>query len=223
MHDNAYAITEADRQRLYRWLQNPYHFMIEGCWTRDEVEAGRVESESIKLIPPLPHLRVFADQWQQERLLAVVKSRRMLFTWAATALELWQCEFFREVHIAIVGMDQSSSEEFLGRHHWLWDHQANPKPAVKIWKGQKGNPQKILFEDSNSTIEAFPGDPDKLRGLGATRVRCEEIAFWKWPEESWRTLLPIIQGKGSIVVISTPLAGSFFERLVKDQMSASVR
>lgn len=53
----------------------------------------------------------------------------------------------------------------------------------------------------------------------ATLIHCEEFAHSQWQEEAWTAMRPVVQGGGKIVVVSTPLAGSFFRDLVFDEGS----
>lgn len=220
--DPAVLVTEADIFQAARWKKYPFEYLTETNYTKDEVRAG--EPEVIRLIPKLPHVELFCKLWQSERLLTVVKSRRMLFSWMCSGLELWLTSFTQEAHVAVIAQDQSGSEKFLGRVLWLYNHLPPkcPRPEIRLWMGLEGNPKKIMMVETGSTIEAFPGIPDKIRGEGKSLVRCEEIAFWPKAAESWAAILPTIQGGGRVVCISTPLAGSWYQNLVQDTLLASV-
>lgn len=219
----AVLASKEDQLMAASWMKFPYYFLIDCCYTKDEVKAGGDSQDVVRLIPPLPHVETFCYLWQTSRLLTIVKSRRMICSWIACALELWLAIFTLEAHVAVIAQDQTGSEKFLARHVWLYNHlpELCPRPDMKIWSGVSGDPRRILFPETGSTIEAFPGSPDKIRGEGKTLIRCEEIAFWDKAEESWTAIMPVVQGGGRVVVISTPLANSWYSRLVQDTMLVS--
>lgn len=217
-------LTTSDLEQFRRWVLEPYAFLTEACYTRDEVKAG--QAENIRLLPKKPHVEEFCKQWQEEKLLGTVKSRRMQFSWMSCALELWKCLFIRNVIVDVIAQGQTESEEFLARHVSMYERfpayfHGKAGYDMQVWKGQGGNPKRIRFSNG-SEITAFSSDPESIRGAGATIVRCEEIQVWKQPEKSWRAILPVIQGGGQIVVIGTPLANSFHEQLVKDRLPQKV-
>ena len=223
-YDASILTTDADSLQAARWQKFPYDYVTSACYTRDEIKAGGKAEEVVRLIPPLPHIHVFCRLWQTEKLFVTVKSRRLLLSWLCSALELWLCSFTVEAHMAVIALDQQGSEEFLGRIVWLYNHLPPkcPRPELRMWMGLNGNPKKLLFLETGSTVEALPSSPDKIRGSGLSLVRLEEVAFWVRAEESWAAILPTVQGGGRICCVSTPLAGSFFEKLVTDQLLSAV-
>lgn len=218
---------------LGRWnhyARNRFAFLTECCKTIDEVAAGGTldqfamateKPETVKLIPALPHIKRFVDSWEQERLIAYLKSRRMVATWTMLALDFHLALFAEHSAIYVISMDQSKSNELLKRVVFMYENLPAdfPKPKIKIHKGhQDGNPRRIDFPEVNSFIEGVSQEPDAIRGKGATLLHVEELAFWQWPELSWKAMLPTIQGGGKMAIVSTSLANSYFNRLVSDEL-----
>lgn len=202
-----------------RWLADPYAFLTEGCYTKDEVAAGTIGKDVVRLIPKKEYLAYVVRKWGEEDRLALPKSRRMLMTWVLTALELRLCLYF-PVTIHIYAQKQTAADGFVARHKFIYEHlpASLPKPQMKEWKGVEGDPSKLLFVQTGAEIEAFPGNPDAVRGEGCSVARLEEFAFWQWPEHSWKAILPTVMGGGKLVVVSTPLANTLFKSLVFDEM-----
>ncbi len=212
-----------DLHRLLSWNrygQDPFAFVTECCSTVEEVDTVN----PIKLIPPLPHIQELVRQWSSHRLLCIVKSRRMLVTWTLCALDLHLALYTPHSAIYIVSNDQAKSNRLVGRCKFLFDHLPAelPTPQVQVRKGVSGDPSILRFPEIGSQIQGLPGEPDKLRQEGATLLPLEELAFWQWPEESWKAMLPTIQGGGRVVIASSARAGSFLEKIVKDQLPAPV-
>lgn len=216
--DQSILTTEADVLNAGRWSTIPYTFLTECVYTKDEVKAGADSSEVVRLLPKKRHIEIFVQLWQTRHLLATAKSRRMQFSWTACGLESWLCNFTVEAHVAVIAQGQTESEKFLSRHEWIQTHLPPkcPRSDIRIWRGKEGNPNKILFTDTGSTIEAMSSDPESIRGEGKTLIRCEELQSWQWPEQAWAAIIPVVQGGGRIVVIGTPKANTFYQRLVMD-------
>lgn len=211
-------------RRLLTWKKYPYRFLTEACYTKDEVAVNRPDLEVTRLIPTKDYIKELVDAWQFETLLCVVKSRRMVVSWVVCALELWLCTFTLGAAVYVISLDQTSSDKFLARHLFMYERLPAwmPRPQLKVWRGKEGDPTKIEFLETGSRIEALSQEPDKIRGEGATLVRCEEMAFWPWPDRSWKAILPTIQGGGRIVIVSSAQDGSFFKGLVYDNLSKAV-
>lgn len=208
-------------RRWWRWRHQPYHFLIEACWTKDEVAAnpGSTETkEVVRRIPEKDFIRIAVDRWGRYDRLATPKSRRMLMSWICTCLELRLCLYW-PVTIHVYAQRQQGAEAFLGRHKWLYEHLPHgfPKPKLKQWRGLKGDPNKLLFEETGALIEAFPGEPNAVRGEGCTVARLEEFAFWTWPDQSFKAILPTTLGGGKLVIVSTALAGTPYKEIVFDE------
>ena len=59
------AVLEAYRQ----YQEDPWFFLVDCCWTKDEADGGRV-----KRVPDKEYLRYVTRVWREEKLLAVPKS-----------------------------------------------------------------------------------------------------------------------------------------------------
>ena len=137
------------------------------------------------------------------------------------------------VRVGVIAQKQATAEKFLARHVFIHDHlpeillPGGGKSRIRARKGIQGDPKKIEYLDTNSTIEAFPSDPEAIRSEGMTLLRLEEVQSWdegspNRTEKSWRAILPVIQGGGRVIAIGTPLAGTWYERLIKDQFEVAV-
>jgi hypothetical protein len=210
--------------KAQRWVRNPYSFLTECCYTKDEVAVNRPDLAVVRLIPKMPYIRTICEKWEQEPRLVLPKSRRMLVSWICTALEEWLCNFTENVVVYVIALEQTGADAFLARHQFIHEHLPPecPRSRINIRRGKAGDPTIIEYLDTRSQIEALSSKPDDIRGEGATLIRCEEMAFWQWAEASWKALLPTIQGGGRIVVVSSAEAGSHMRKVVYDELGQAV-
>ena len=211
-----------------RWVEDRWAYLTECCWTEDEVgeDTGEIGKGSgrVRLIPNKPHLYHLTRQWESERLLAVVKSRRMIVTWTLICLDLHMAMFSPYSHIYIVSSDQANSDKLVGRCKFVYDKLPTTclKPSIVPTMGKMKNPTRLDFPETHSFIQGLPSSPDKMRQEGATLLHVEELAFWEHPDLSFKAMLPTIQGGGRMVIASSAQAGTEFGRIVMDDLGDAV-
>jgi hypothetical protein len=211
-------LSASDRKKVKAWshyVRDPAEFVFGCCKTFDEVDL----KNPVKPFPRKEYLEYLVHVWQTERLLCLVKSRRMVVTWLLLALDLWLTMFHDHASVYVVSDEQAKSDKLLARVKFLYDHLPSDfyKPEMIIHKGGQGDPKRIDFPAVHSKIEGLSQDPEAIRQEGATLLHIEELQIWQWPEQSWRAIMPAIMGGGRIIVVGTPAAGTFFEKLVFDR------
>ncbi|MDR3563253.1 MAG: hypothetical protein P4N59_17725 [Negativicutes bacterium] len=196
---------------------DPWFFVSDCCWTKDEADSGKV-----KRLPDKPYLRYVARVWQEEDLLAIPKSRRMLMTWLMLCLHLWAALLRPNSAIFVQSKKQEDSEFLLGDNRLMFVYSRLPPeyPWARIEKavaGRSGKGYSFLRFSNGSYITAVGQGPDQLRQYTASYVYLTEMAFWEWAEETFASLKPTIQGGGKITIDSSAGPG-FFERLVHGEI-----
>ncbi len=217
------APSQAELELAARALGSPYSFIGRWAWTFDEAEAGKPDGQVIRQFPRKPHIRAYIHAWLNTNLLIVPKSRRMLATWTFCALDYWLAMSRGNVRQFIASTKKTKSDKLLARCLFIHEHLPEmphfPRPRVERKNGQEGDPTRLDFPELGSSIQSVSEEPDELRQEGATGIHCEEFQSWKWQERAWTALRPVVQGGGKLVVVGTPMAGTFFRDLVFDQTS----
>lgn len=223
--DPATSTTPVQLQRAADALLSPYVFIASWAKTFDEVEAGKQDGALVRSFPRQPYIHAYISAWQKHSVILVPKSRRLLATWTFCALDYWIAAFRQGAVVFIASTTRPKSDKLLERCKFIHDHLPErpdfPKPVMEIKKGQMGDATRLVFPETRSVIQSVSQDPDELRQEGATLIHCEEFAHWQpqWQERAWTAMRPVTQGGGKIVVVSTPLAGTFFRDLVFDEGS----
>lgn len=203
-------------------------YLFELCWTADEAKGGNVAR-----VPPYPYLLEVCDAFIEKDRLLLSKSRRVLASWVCCCFDIWiaaggqdprwpqlmNATGNRQVFVADRKFD--SAARFLKRRHRfilnafrenggfdLW-------PTFPTWETKEG---EIEFSN-NSLISAVAQGSDQLRGPGATLAHLEEIAFWEQAQATVEGMLPIVQGGGHVIAITTPNAASYAKRIVEGRLN----
>jgi phage FluMu gp28-like protein len=189
------------------WANNPWHFIRDTCITIDEADDGKT-----KAFPDLDYLRIVCEQWQENKLLAVPKSRRMMLTWVMLALHLHLALFTPNSAIFIQSKKYLDACYLLSSARLMFMYYNLPEwlkefglPTVAVKEG-------LLKFSNGSMIKAIAQGADQLRQYTATAVMCDEIAFMEQAESTWTALRPVLQGGGRCTMISSVNPG-FFERI----------
>jgi len=195
-----------------RWARSPWLFVREACLTVDEADAG-----SIKRFPDLPYLRRVCEAWENHRLLAIPKSRRMMLTWVMLALHLHLALFTPRSAVFVQSKKADDSEYLIGDNRMLFIYNHLPRWLRRYGLPEVRHKEYQLAFGNGSIVRGIAQGPDQLRQYTATAVMCDEIAFWEQARGTWRALRPVVQGGGKVTLISSAAPG-FFEAVVNGEL-----
>lgn len=196
---------------MARWFNDPWK-MIEdrAIYTLDEVDL----KTPVKLFTPDEYLKVIAEEWMREKLLAVPKSRRMRLTWLMVFLHLWLAMFHQGASVFFVSDKEEKSDFLVRRAEFIFDH----LPADKMLKPQMRSKYCLLeFPGLNSSIRGIAQGAGQLRQYTATALFFDEFAFWERGRETLGASKPTVDGGGRITIVSSAQEGAFGD-VVFDRM-----
>jgi hypothetical protein len=210
------AILEIEAQTqtaLTNPFAGPWDYLTRAVYTQDQA-AG-----SVRQFPDLEYLRHVVEARECCKLFAVIKSRRMIISWLMCALYLYETATAANQASFIASRKFETSCELVGRLAFIYDHVPPDvwpnKPAMERRAGQNGRGNASLyFPALSSNVYAVAEGSDQLRQYGASRVLCDEAAFWDRWEDSWSALKPTIQGGGRIDLVTTPESTSPVRQLL---------
>lgn len=189
--------------------KSPWFFITHYCYTEDPDD----EEEAFKLFPDKEYLRIIAEQWQQEQILLVPKSRQMLLTWLMLCLHLWKALFHHSQWIFVQGKREEDVVILLDRIRSIYSHL--PAFLQRQTKIYKDTVIKIAFSN-RSRITGLPEGGSKIRGETISALLSDEFAFQESGREAFKAAKPAVGKTGKITLISSAEV-SFFYELVSDE------
>lgn len=200
---------------LLRLRRSPWAFISSAVYTLDQAD----QWAPIKPFPrDLAYLEWIADKVVSDPLVAIVKHRRMVITWLACAICLWDAMFHEGRFIALISKKEEDSDELVRRCKFIYDN--IPAKALPVKPVLEYKYTQIRFPEIDTTIKGFAQGADQVRQYTCSRVICDEIAFWPQAKATFTSLKPTIEGGGKVCLVSTRFPG-FFQEIVEDRLDAA--
>lgn len=231
-------------ERLVGHAVTPYHkdpllFLNELVYTRDESD----ETNSVKKWPTsacrkcraygmagqiqcsfcagpleeLGHVRSLVEQWLlgKPKIMIVPKPRRFLASWLFTTLHAWLAIARREAAVYFQSRTEDDSRLLIDRVEFMLDNIPASKFRVpKTTRYEK--PPRLEFENGSQII-GKPEGKNALRGVTATAILLDEIAFWEQARASYEAIKPLVDKGCRLTIISSASPG-FFRQLVEGDL-----
>lgn len=205
----------------FRYHQDPWAFLSECVLTLDQVD----HTNPIKPYPSyLEYTKFLCRLWQNEKLIAIPKSRRMVCSWTFISLYTHDVIFNPGRFNGFVSKKEDDAGELIARAEFIyqkiptWRLPRNLLPALKNGKMSK-QPPLLEFEEINSKIQGFPQGADQLRQFTLSGILGDECAFWEQAQSFYSASKPTLDGGGRMTLISSRSPG-FFKKIVFDQLDA---
>lgn len=198
----------AENMRL--WHADPWYGVDKGwIYTLDQTDFNN----PVKPFPSVPHLKFITREWQENRMLLVPKSRRMMLSWLMCYLHLWMAMFHPGRAVFIVSDKEQKSDELVRRCEFMFTN----IPEGTILKPVLRTKYCVMeFPGLDSTIMGLPSGAAQLRQYTASALLFDEFAFWQDALETLGAARPTIEGGGRLTIVSTAQDGPF-KKLVFDE------
>ncbi len=227
---------EINEELFLNWSdakRHPWAFLRHFAYTRDQLDS----SVKFKRFPSKLYLRIVAELFYRERLIAIAKSRQVMMSWTFSALGLWDAMYGTYDGTADIGYNratylQSKKEEnanelidrqklIYGRLHAMGLHRS-PFNMPLMDGGTGGKPWgtycNATFSKTGSILKGFPQGDDIARSVTASTYVLDETAFQPEAEKAFKGIRPTLGNVGKLIFISTPNGnvGEFFHDTVFD-------
>lgn len=203
---------------LRRWnhyRDNPWDFMLECCFTLDQVDKGA----PVKTLPNREYGKMYAKLWHKYPLLAIPKTRRMTMSWYTIALYVWDTLFHEGRFNAFVSKKEDDANELVERAKFMIEHIPEDKIPREMLPEMKSKFCLLEFPSIKSKIQGFPQGADQLRQFTFSGIFGDESAFWDNAQKFYAASFPTIDGGGRMTLVSSPAPG-FFKKLCFDAMDS---
>ena len=222
--------TIQEGEKPNRYQTSFIDFMFERCYTKDEAKGGVVA-----LLPKDPYIYDLADYYFENPLILVEKSRRVRVSWITCIFDIWiaaggqdprwpslmRASGDRQVILASRKLqDIQGSQWFLEKRIKFVLDQLEERDIRSVWPAfpeWEWTASEIEFSN-RSFISAIPQGADQARGPGATLIHVEELSTWEHAQESIEVMVPVLEGGGHLIAISTPKSNTYAHRIVSDEL-----
>ena len=195
--------------------KDPYFFLTTFCYTIDQHD----QDDPIKLFPKLDYIQVLCNEFLNNRLIIVEKSRQMTVTWTFVALCLWDTMYHKGKLTFFQSKKEEDANALVDRAKFIYTHLPEQIKAQYPAK-QPFTYMKLTFPTQFSEIRATPQGAEQIRMHTSSNIFSDEMAFQDEAREAYSAAKPTIDGGGRFIGISTANGKNFFYRLGHDQEGA---
>ena len=188
-------------------LESPLYFLYNYCYTLDQED----RKNPIKKFPQKDYIEELVKIWIKQRLLLIVKSRRMMLTWLFNGLFLWDTMYHNAVNTFFISKKEDDADDLVNRSFFIYDHLPD---FLKVPCRKKHC--LLEFPDMNSLIKGVSQDADALRQQTATNLFSDEMAFQPFGKEALMASRPTLGRGGRFVGVSTINGKNFYFELLHD-------
>lgn len=145
------------------------------------------------------HILEFSELLSEERLINVLKSRQLGFSWVLAAYCVWTAQYSEGANILVFSQGQVEATAFLGKCRTI---QENLPRHLQVGLG-RDNDTTMEFPSMKSKITALPSTEKAGRGETATLVIQDEADFHENLDLNYAAVKPTIDAGGQLVQCST--------------------
>jgi hypothetical protein len=152
--------------------------------------------------------RTLLDEWMASEKHISLKARQLGITWLAGGLALWTLLYTPGSQVLCVSIKEEEAVKVVNR---IWDmlgslpdHLRNGAKVIKPSRGRPTGEIQVQFPDGRvSVIRGLTSTPSAGHGSTAALVILDEFSRQPYAAETWKAVLPTVQGGGRVLVIST--------------------
>lgn len=196
-----------------RCREDPWYMIVNYCWTirRDDDAISHVER-----VPSLEYLRLMANDWFENSLYLLSKSRQLMATWLMIILHLWKCMFEENFFVVCQTKKEDDADtEMIQRARFVWTHLPG---WLKKRCPAKYSYCKEEFKKTNSKMVGIPQGADQIRSHNPNCLLSDEFAFQQQAEEAYTAALACCN---KITLVSSANPG-FMKDLVNDKIRSGL-
>lgn len=208
-------IAEAIRRRElrlleeYRLAESHPAYLLDHTQCVDAKTGERFEFQLVDENAPWYWQRAVLDSWLSSDRNLILKARQIGITWLAAGLGLWTILFKPGTRVLVISINEDEAIKVVNR---LWDmfqslpeHLRNDVEVLKPARDSRPS-QHIDLKHKDGRISSVIGLPStKKAGHGETAavVILDEYARHEYARETWKAVLPTMEGGGKMIVVST--------------------
>lgn len=208
--------TEADERRalieeirIRREIADREYAASCQLWAAEQVRTVDEATQTVRHWPQdKPYLAELFDLYEEEQLIALPKSRRLMVTWSVALWATWRARYYPYNAIYIQSDKEEKSAYFTDKRcKFLEDHLVDdwcrrPYDSIKTSKGMVG---RITYPDTASYIVAVAQGADMIRSYTASAIIMDESEFQESAHAALTAMIALIESNKNVklILIST--------------------
>ena len=195
--------------RIHREIRDREYADDCKLWAHEQVRTVDEATEQVRAWPSnKPYIDELFDVFEDEQLIALPKSRRLMVTWSVALWATWRARYHPYNAIYIQSDKEEKSAYFTDKRcKWIEDNLAEawvrrPYESIRTSRGMVG---RITYPDSHSYLVAVAQGPDMIRSYTATAIIMDECEFQESAHAALTAMMPLIELNKSVklILIST--------------------
>lgn len=181
------------KRDIWRWLR-------ETVFTIDEA------TQACLRWPDKPYLHELFQCIDENQMVAIPKSRRMMVSWAVAAWATHRARFFPNNAIFIQSETESKAAYVVNNRCKYIEENMEPAPFRRPFKTIKtgdGLVGRMTYRDSGSYIWGIPEGGDMIRSYTASAIILDESDFQPQGHQALTAALPAIEKGCKILLVSS--------------------
>lgn len=205
--DEAAALLAYKEELDWEYSRNPWKFFCQQVITKDE-SAEITEQNQTRMYPwprDFLYLRETLEVLQNEPLVAIPKSRRMMVSWLLAAFFVWDARY--HPNGALFYMSETEQKAAFAVHERCYFIERNlADPLIRqtpvTSKTKTGLIGHVTYPN-DSFIWALASGGDVLRQYTATRIFLDESEFQGEAPATVRAALPMVENGAQLILASS--------------------
>lgn len=195
---SAYAALLSELDRDYK--ADPWLWLVEQVWTQDEA------AQEIRRWPDKPYLRELCAFLQEEPMLAIPKSRRVMATWLVAAWCTHRARYFAQNAIFIQSEGEGKAAFVVDKrcafteNHLDEPRLSRPYHAMRTHEGAIG---RMTYDATGSYILAIAEGGEKIRAFTPSVLVLDESEYQPRGHDALVAALALVEKKSKIIVLSS--------------------
>ena len=195
--------------RIRREIQDREYAASCKLWAHEQVNTVDEATQRVRRWPDnKPYLDELFDIYEEEPLIALPKSRRLLVTWSVALWMTWRCRYHPH-NAAYIQSDKEEKSAYVidQRCKFIEDNLVDewsrrPYNAIRTKNGMVG---RLTYPDTSSYIVGVAEGADKIRSYTASIIVLDESEFQEGAHAALTAIMALVEGSKHVrcILIST--------------------
>jgi hypothetical protein len=189
------------REKEERYKADPWAWLCEQVWTVDEA------TQQMRRWPgEKRYLQELIGIFQEEKMIALPKSRRMMISWTISAWAVWNARYHPHHAVFLQSENEDKAAFLTDKRCSFIENTLNDKNLRRTYKPTKtakGAIGRITYHDTGSYLYAIPQGDSVIRSYTPSIVVMDESEHQQEGREALVAALPLVEKGVQLILLGT--------------------